>query len=110
MFSKFVYLPLCIFGGLLPLRHGILFLMEHGFDGAEAIRQIYATRMGAFFTADVAASLVVLIAFVVIEGRRSRVPRYWLSFGGLTIGVSLAFPLFLYLRERHLERTTATRM
>jgi hypothetical protein len=76
------------------LRHIVMFLMEHGFDTTEAIRQIYATRMGAFFTADVVASLVVLIVFAAVEGRRGQVPRYWLSFLGLIIGVSLAFPLF----------------
>jgi hypothetical protein len=107
MRSKYVYLPLCFLGGLLPLRHLVLFLTEQGFDSTEAVRQIYATRMGAFFTADVVASLVVFIAFAVIEGRRSQVPRYWLSFLGLIIGVSLAFPLFLFMREKKLESTGA---
>jgi hypothetical protein len=100
---KHGYLALCFLGGLLPLRHIVLFFNEHGFDTAEFIRQIYATRIGAFFTADVTASLVVLIVFVIAEGRRAKMPRYWTSFLGLVIGVSLALPLFLYLREQHLE-------
>jgi hypothetical protein len=100
---KHGYLALCLFGALLPLRHIVLFFVEHGFDTAEFMRQIYQTRIGAFFTADVVASAVVLIVFVAAEGRRLRIPRYWTSYLGLVIGVSLAFPLFLYLRQRHMD-------
>ena len=100
---KHMYLLLCLLGGLLPLRHVVLFMIENGFDTFEFVRQIYATRIGAFFAADVVASLVTLTVFVIVEGRRSRVPRYWISFVGLVIGVSLALPWFLYLRERQLS-------
>lgn len=94
------YLALCVLGGLLPLRHITMFLIEHGFDTGEFFRQVYATRIGAFFTADVAATLVTLIVFIMAESKRTKLRRYWIAFLGLIIGVSLALPLFLYLRER----------
>jgi len=99
---KPVYLILCVLGTILPLRHLVLFFYEHGIDMTEFIHQIYATRIGAFFTADVVVSATVLVVFVVVEGRRIKMPRYLLPLLGLAVGVSLAFPWFLFLRHRHL--------
>ena len=49
---------------------------------------------------DVLVSAVVLIVFMKIESRRRSIPRRWLPIAGLVlVGVSLALPLFLYLRE-----------
>jgi hypothetical protein len=100
-----VYLWLCVFGGLLPLRHIAMFFVEHGPDSREFIAQIYQTRVGAFFTADVVASAVVLAVFVAIESKRLGIRRYWVPYLGLIVGVSLAFPWFLYLRQRQIETT-----
>jgi hypothetical protein len=43
---------------------------------------------------------------VMIEGRRAGVKQLWAPIAAsLTVGVSLGLPLFLYLRERRLERS-----
>ena len=53
---------------------------------------------------DVLISSVVLVGFIRTEGRRLEVRRLWLPILGLlTVGVSCALPLFLYLRENALE-------
>jgi hypothetical protein len=58
---------------------------------------------------DVLVSAVVLIFFLRREGKRVGVRHLWLPIAGtLTVGVSLGFPLFLYLREDALERTGGT--
>ncbi len=52
-------------------------------------------------------SSVVLWALVVIEGRRAGVKRLWAPIApNLAVGVSLGLPLFLYMREERLERST----
>jgi len=56
-------------------------------------------------TVGVIVSGVALWLFVAIEGRRIGMRRRWAPLLGLlTVGVSLGLPLFLYMRERHLDR------
>jgi hypothetical protein len=58
-----------------------------------------------FFGMDVIVSSVVLWVLVLVEGRRAGVRNLWAPIAGnLAVGVSLGLPLFLYLRERRLER------
>jgi hypothetical protein len=67
-------------------------------------------RIGAFFGMDVIVSAVVLFVFIRNEQSRSPIPARWLPLVAvLTVGVSLALPLFLYLREHKLERETSFR-
>ena len=54
-------------------------------------------------------SAIVLCIFVGNEGRRLRIPHRWVPVVAvLLIGVSLGLPLFLYMRELHLDRSTGT--
>ncbi len=53
---------------------------------------------------DVAVSTLVLFVFIATEGRRIALSRLWLPIiATLLAGVSLGFPLFLYLRQRKLD-------
>jgi hypothetical protein len=53
---------------------------------------------------DVAVSTLVLLVFIATEGRRIALSRLWLPIiATLLAGVSLGFPLFLYLRQRKLD-------
>lgn len=49
--------------------------------------------------------MMVVIVLVVVEGRRIGMRHAWVSLLGLVVGVSLALPLFLLLRERHLAKS-----
>jgi hypothetical protein len=71
-------------------------------------QQLFANHIGAFFGMDVLVSAVALLVFVRSESSRLGVPGRWLPpIALLTVGVSLALPLFLYVRERTLERDRA---
>jgi hypothetical protein len=103
---KMVYLVLCVLGAVLPLWQLAPWLAANGLDVPLLFRQLFADRVGAFFGVDVIVSAVVLAVFVVSEG--SRVRLRWLAVvATLAFGVSLGFPLFLYMREREFERRTA---
>jgi len=53
---------------------------------------------------DVLVSAVVLIAFMRVESGRLKIRRRWLPvLAMLTVGVSLALPMFLYMRELRME-------
>jgi hypothetical protein len=97
MRPKHVYLSLCVLGLLLPYSQFLPFLREHGLDLRLIGEQLFANRISSFFGLDVIVSSVV-------EGRRLAMRRRWLPLVALlTVGVSLALPLFLYLREARQE-------
>lgn len=105
MNRKMLYLLLCFLGLALPYSQFVPWVIEHGLDMRLFIHQLFANRIGGFFGMDVFVSAVVLISFVRNEGRRLKMDRLWLPIASvLLVGVSLGLPLFLYLRERELER------
>jgi hypothetical protein len=105
---KALYLLLCILGFALPYSQFIPWVLEHGLDMRLFLQQLFANRIGGFFGLDVLVSAVTLIGFVRNEGGRLKMSRLWLPIASvLLVGVSLGFPLFLYLRERELERRAA---
>jgi hypothetical protein len=100
MKPKHLYAVLCVIGSVLPLWQFALFLRQHGFDLAALLRQAFATPGSSFFALDVVTSALTLIAFTAIERARAAVRYRWIPLLALvTVGVSLALPLFLYLRE-----------
>jgi hypothetical protein len=101
---EYLYLLLCIAGTILPYSQFLPFLTEHGFDPRLLLEQMFANRISAFFGLDVIVSSVVLWAFVFSEGPRRKMSHLWVYlFCNLIVGVSLAFPLFLYMRERKMK-------
>jgi hypothetical protein len=105
MRAKTLYLALCIPGTLLPYSQLLPFVRDHGLDVGLFIDQLFATRIGAFFGWDVIVSSVVLWVLVLTEGRRLTMRHLWAPLvANLAVGVSLGLPLFLWMRERRLER------
>ena len=105
MKRKTAYLIFCVLGILLPYSQFVPWVVaQHGVPMGLFVRELFANRIGAFFGMDVLVSAVVLISFVQREGKRLGVRHLWLPIAGtLVVGVSLGFPLFLYLREGTLE-------
>ncbi len=104
MNRKNVYLFLCILGAAIPYSQFVPWVMENGLQLGLLVRQLFANRISAFFGLDVLVSSVVLLVFMGVEGRLLRIRFRWMAIVGLcAVGVSLALPLFLYLRERVLE-------
>ena len=102
---KTVYLILCVLGVLLPYWQIAPWLVEHGLDLPLFFRQLFENRVGAFFGMDVIVSAAALLVFAGVEERRTGVRVVWLvALAVAAVGVSLGLPLFLYLRERRLER------
>jgi hypothetical protein len=100
MRPKTLYLGLCVVGTVLPYSQFIPFLQEHGLDPRAFLDQLFATHISGFFAWDVIVSSVVLWIMVGVEGRRAGLGRRWVPVvATLAVGVSLALPLFLYMRE-----------
>lgn len=105
MKPKHVYLIFCILGFALPYSQFVPWVLENGLHLKFFVQQIFANRVGGFFGLDALVSAIVLFRFVRQEGQRLGMCRLWAPVvATLLVGVSLGFPLFLYLREFALER------
>ncbi len=108
MKARRVYLILCVLGFVIPYSQFVPWLLEHGFNLGLFVRELFANRISMFFAMDVIVSAIVLIWFIQSKGKRLRVRLLWLpTIGTLTVGVSLGFPLFLFLRQVTLDQATA---
>jgi hypothetical protein len=108
MKARQFYLVCCVLGLVLPYSQFVPWLLEHGLNIALFSRELFANRISAFFAMDVIVSAIALIWFIQSEGRRLQVRFLWLpAIGTLVVGVSFGFPLFLFLRQVTLDRTTA---
>ena len=104
---KSILLVLCVLGVILPLSQFIPWVADHGIDIPLFFNELFSTNIGGFFGMDVIVSAVVLFVFIFYEGRQLKMTKLWIPVvATLSVGVSLGFPLFLYLRQSHLERKT----
>jgi hypothetical protein len=102
---RWLYLAAAIPGAALPLSQLIPFFLAYGFDMPLLVRQLFQNHISAFFGLDVIVSSLVLWLFVFSEGRKNRMKNLWFYVAcNLLVGVSLALPLFLFFRERKLNR------
>ncbi len=99
---RFVYLLLCIAGTALPLAQFVPWLSANGLNVPLLLQQATSSSIAAFAWADVLISGLATIALICVEGRRLGMRRLWLPLSSILIGPSLALPLFLFLKERHL--------
>jgi purine-cytosine permease-like protein len=104
---KILYLLAAILGAALPLSQLIPFLKTHGVDLTLFFALLFSNNVSGFFGMDVVVSSLVLWIFVFSEGRRLGMRHLWIYVVcNLIVGVSLALPLFLLLRERALDLNT----
>src|SRR6476646_173037 len=106
---KWVYLALCVLGTVLPYWQFAPWILQHGPNLQLLAPQLFANRVSAFFGMDVLVSAATLIIFLANEGRRAAGARgRWAPLLALlAVGVSLALPLFLYMRESATEPAAA---
>ena len=96
-----MFLMLAVVGCVLPLIFFVRFLVTEGLNLSSFLRQLFDNNVSTFFAMDVVVSAVTVWVFVYVEGRRKKMKRLWLYVAcTLIVGVSLALPLFLAIRER----------
>lgn len=100
---QLIYILLAIIGAILPLYQFVPWLAAHGLNVPLLLQQATSSHIAAFAWADVFISGIVVVVFILAEGRRLAMRRLWLPLCCMVIGPSLALPLFLLLRERHLD-------
>lgn len=97
---KLMYFCFCLLGTILPLSQLGPWLLENGLALPLLVEEAFANRISSFAWLDVLASGMVVLAFMTLEGQRLQMKYQWAPFLALfTVGVSLALPMFLLLRE-----------
>jgi len=104
---RYLYLVLALIGLILPYSQFLPWIMEHhAMNIPLFIHDMFANQISAFFAMDVIVSAIVLIVFILDEGRRLGMRTLWLPvIAILLVGVSLGLPLFLYLRQIQLDQS-----
>jgi len=102
---KNFYLVLTIIGLVLPYFFFLSFVAESGLNGGLLLRELFGTKISTSFATDLLISGLVFLGYVRAEAARLRVPYWWVyMLAMLIIGLSFAFPLFLYVRETRIQR------
>lgn len=103
---KHIYGLICllsIVATYLPLS---IFIKQHGFDMVLLFKQLFALPSTSFFGMDLLVVSVVALIFIIFESKRLGMKNLWLPIASIfLVGISLALPLFLFLREKHLTDT-----
>lgn len=78
------------------------------FDLSAFIEQVWANPASSFVAVDLTIALLLVITFIVSEGRRLKL-RLWGIYIVLMFAISLAFgfALFMFVRERKLAETAS---
>jgi hypothetical protein len=104
-----IYLILCFVGVVLTYGEFVPWVAQNGLNMSLFFHQLFANRISAFFGMDVFVSAVVLVVFMRNESSRLGIGTRWLPILALlSVGVSLALPMFLYMRERKLAQVDGT--
>ncbi|MGG3491969.1 DUF2834 domain-containing protein [Brevibacillus choshinensis] len=103
---KSIYMLLAVAGAVLPYSHFIPFLRTNGLDFNLFTTQLFANNISSFFATDFLICCLVFWVFLFQEARKYKMKHRWLYIvATLSIGLSFAFPLFLYFRLKVIERT-----
>lgn len=98
--SRTFWLLMAGFGTAIPWAYFGGFFIDHGPDPVAFVGGLFANGAAAGFTADVLISMLVFWLWSYHDARRGNIRHWWLTLpAGLTVGLSLALPLYLALRE-----------
>lgn len=103
---RHVYFLLLILGIALPYWQITPWFLENGLNVRKFFAELFANPVSGSFGMDIFVSTTVLLIFAWFETARLKLPKLIFIaalLGTFGAGVSCGFPLFLYLRQRHIE-------
>ncbi|MTH54837.1 DUF2834 domain-containing protein [Bacillus mangrovi] len=102
---KTILLLLASMGTIIPYYFFTPFLINNGLDIMSIAELLFVNRVSAFFAADFLISCIVFLTFLYTETKKYKIKQWWICIlATITVGLSLAFPLFLYFRLLALEK------
>ena len=99
---KTLYLILTVLGAFIPYVFFVQHFSTEGFGLVGFVAALFVTSAASGFTADLLITSFVFWLFMWQRQRRGEGPSAWIFILlNLLIGLSCAFPAYLYVRERH---------
>jgi hypothetical protein len=106
-----VFLGLAVVGFVVPNTVTLIESVQTGnilfwTDPARTMSELFVNRTSTAFALDLLATAVAVLIWMTVEAARLGIKRVWV-FWVLTLlfGMGGPLPLFLYLRERQLEKS-----
>ncbi|MBC8717169.1 DUF2834 domain-containing protein [Ochrobactrum sp. Marseille-Q0166] len=98
---KNFYLAMSVVGTFIPWIFFGSFFSQHGLDIWLFLQSLFVNGAAAGFSADVLITILVFWVWSWRDAAKHNVAQWWLIFpASFCVGLSLAFPLYLYLREK----------
>lgn len=92
---------LCVIGVLGPFYFVFPFFMEHGLNLELFIELLWANRVSQFFAIDLVISSIAFIVWSYQDARKLKLKYWWaVLISNLCVGLSLALPLYLWMRHK----------
>jgi len=105
MTRKNIYLVLAIIGFIAPYYFFLQVSSANDFDLTSLFQQISASSLLSGIAMDLMISVIVFWVYLFAEANKLQMKNPWLYLlATLLVGLSFALPLFLYFRERQLEK------
>ena len=102
---KRFYLFAAIIDTFIPWAFFAHFFYHHGFDPIGFVMGLFANGAAGGFSADILISIAIFWVWAMLDARRQNVNHYYFIYPtGCFVGLSLALPLYLYLRENVSEK------
>ena len=106
MTKKNTYLLLTFLGVLLPYYLFLPWLLEHGYNLPFFFSELFANDVAGTGGLDILVVTIATIVFIIHEGKKLSISYFWLAaVGSAVVGVGFGLSLFLYMRERTIEKT-----
>ncbi len=101
MHIRHLYLILAVVGTVVPWWLFASFFVSNGPDIPFFVQSLFANGAAGGFSADVMISIFVFWVWSWRDAQKSQIKTWWIILpASFFVGLSLAFPLYLYLREK----------
>ena len=106
---KNAYLSLAVAGTVFPYFFFTQFFLSGQSSLGAFTTQLFATPPAAGLTSDLLVTSLAFWVWSFHEARSLKMSRWWAFVVlNLAIGLSCAFPLFLYMRARRIDQATVS--
>ncbi len=97
---KNLYLFFAVIGTIIPWFFFSQFFATSGLDIPLFLRSLFINGAAGGFSADILISIIVFLIWAYTDAQKLKIQRWWWILPAtFTVGLSLALPLYLYLRE-----------
>jgi len=98
---KSLYLLFAVIGTLVPWFFFAQFIGQEGMNLMHFVKSLFPNGAASGFSADVLISATVFWIWSFSDAKENQVKHWWIVLPGtLTIGLSFALPMYLFLRSK----------